>query len=111
MTPLLYSWNTLLSASIAIDTGPLFSASIRPPWQPWFPSAFEQSTSCCSEMDTSLPVAISHAPSSEPVAEKLQHEPHWPWFFTGVTAPLVVQSTESASSAPEYSWRPRYAAP
>ena len=21
--------------------------------------------------------------------EKAQHEPHWPWFFTGVTAPLV----------------------
>jgi hypothetical protein len=26
------------------------------------------------------------ADSMEPVAEKAQQEPHWPWFFTGVTA-------------------------
>jgi hypothetical protein len=30
------------------------------------------------------------APSRAPVAEKAQHEPHWPWFLTGVTAPLAV---------------------
>ena len=33
------------------------------------------------------------APSTEPVVEKDQHEPHWPWFLTGVTAFLVRQST------------------
>ena len=26
-----------------------------------------------------------------------QHEPHWPWFLTGVTAPFATQSTASAS--------------
>jgi len=29
------------------------------------------------------------------VVEKAQHEPHCPWFLTGVTAPLVYQSTDS----------------
>jgi len=33
-----------------------------------------------------------------PVAEKAQHEPHWPWSFTGVTAPLVVQSIEAGTA-------------
>jgi hypothetical protein len=28
------------------------------------------------------------------VDEKDQQEPHWPWFLTGVTAPLALQSTE-----------------
>jgi len=29
-----------------------------------------------------------------PVDEKAQHEPHWPWFFTGVTTFLVRQSMD-----------------
>jgi hypothetical protein len=29
-----------------------------------------------------------------PVDEKDQHEPHWPWFFTYVTAPLARQSID-----------------
>ena len=33
------------------------------------------------------------APSTEPVVENDQQEPHWPWFLMGVTAPLVTQST------------------
>ena len=44
--------------------------SMRPPLHPWLPSALLQSTNCCSERDTNLPVAISHAPSSEPVVLK-----------------------------------------
>ena len=28
------------------------------------------------------------------VAEKAQHDPHCPWFLTGLTAPLVLQSME-----------------
>ena len=36
------------------------------------------------------PVFRKTAPSVEPVVEKAQHEPHWPWSFTGVTAPFVV---------------------
>ena len=31
-------------------------------------------------------------PSTAPVVEKAQHEPHWPWFFGGVTAPSSTQS-------------------
>ena len=30
------------------------------------------------------------------VAEKAQQEPHWPWSLTGVTTPLVRQSTVAA---------------
>lgn len=33
------------------------------------------------------------SPSKEPVAENDQHEPHYPWFLTGVTAPSDLQST------------------
>ena len=33
----------------------------------------------------------------DPVEEKAQHEPHEPWFLTGVTAPSVLQSRESGS--------------
>ena len=69
--------------------------SIRPPLQPWLPSAPEQSTSCCSDSDGSLLVAMNMAPSTEPVVEKAQHEPHWPWFLMGVTAPLDDQSTDA----------------
>ena len=34
------------------------------------------------------------------MVEKGQHEPHWPWFFTGVTAPLVRQSTLPFGAGP-----------
>ena len=37
-----------------------------------------------------------YAPSTDPVVEKAQHEPQPPWFFTGVTAPLVRQSMAPA---------------
>lgn len=32
------------------------------------------------------------------MAEKAQQDPHSPWSFTGVTAPLSVQSTDSGRS-------------
>ena len=35
---------------------------------------------------------------STPVVENAQHEPQWPWFFTGVTAFLARQSTEASTS-------------
>merc|ERR1719284_2346476 len=50
---------------------------------------------------------MNQAPSREPVVEKAQHEPHCPWFFTGVTAPFVVQSTASESGSPTYSSVPK----
>merc|ERR550514_971443 len=38
---------------------------------------------------------MKSAPSTAPVVEKARQDPHCPWFLTGVTAPLVLQSTES----------------
>ena len=40
-------------------------------------------------------------PSTAPVVEKAQHEPHWPWFLIAVTAPYFYQSFESGISFKE----------
>merc|ERR1712048_202766 len=72
--------------------------SMRPPLQPMLPSLLEQSISCCSEREGRVPEEMKVAPSMEPVVENAQQEPHWPWFLTGVTAPLDTQSTEAAGS-------------
>jgi len=40
---------------------------------------------------------MSQADSIASVAEKAQHDPHCPWSFTGVTIPLVLQSTEEGA--------------
>merc|ERR1719158_2559477 len=77
---------------------------MRPPLQPEF--CLEQSTNCCSLRDSKLPVAISHCPSKPPVEEKAQQDPHWPWSFTGVTAPLVDQSMLAGAALPEDWWEP-----
>jgi hypothetical protein len=69
--------------------------SINPPLQPLFPYDPEQSTSCCSEYELNFWVAINLAPYNDPVVENAQHDPHWPWFLIGVTAPFEVQSTYS----------------
>lgn len=37
-------------------------------------------------------------PSKAPVVEKAQHDPHIPWFFTAVTAPCALQSTDDGTS-------------
>merc|ERR1712227_452595 len=81
--------------------------SMRPPLQALF--CFEQSTSCCSEKDLRVPVERNIDPSTDPVVEKAQHDPHCPWFLTGVTAPLVLQSTDcwrSEVSSSSYSSSP-----
>jgi len=62
--------------------------SIQPPLQPWLPYEVEQSTSCCSDTETSLPVLIAYADSREPIAEKAQQEPQEPWSFTLFTTPF-----------------------
>ena len=67
--------------------------SMMPPLHPAAPFTWQHETICCSEKETSLPVEIWWTPSMEPVALNVQHEPHWPWFFTGVTAPFLRQST------------------
>merc|ERR1719460_1163440 len=72
---------------------------MSPPPQPWSVppcAALSQETRSCSENETSFLVAIWYAPSNEPVVEKAQQEPHWPWFLIGVTAPLADQSTASS---------------
>ena len=63
----------------------------------------------CSERLTRRPVARWCIASSAPVVEKDQQLPHWPWFLTGVTAPLVLQST-LRGSGPEWAGI-RYLAP
>ena len=75
--------------------------SMRPPLQPmsW---AWSQETSCCSERETSLPEAMAFTPSTAPVLEKDQQEPHWPWFFTSVTAPFSRQSTAPSATESAY---------
>merc|ERR1711898_71167 len=79
---------------------------MRPPLHP--ESTLSQSTNCCSLRETRLPLAISHAPSNAPVVENDQHEPHCPWFFTGVTAPFVVQSMDAANASPLNVWLPSF---
>ena len=54
---------------------------MRPPWQPLSRSR-SQSTSICSLSDVSAPVASALAPSTAPVVEKAQQEPHSSWFLT-----------------------------
>merc|ERR1719276_237677 len=82
---------------MALFSANLKALSIRPPEQP--SSTWSQSTNCCSLKDVSELPAIFQAPSSAPVVEKDQQDPHWPWFFTGVTAPSVVQSLVEGVSA------------
>jgi len=53
------------------------------------------------------------APSTEPVVEKAQHEPHCPWFLIGVTAPSLFQSIVAGISviwraSPFFSYGPLY---
>lgn len=48
---------------------------MRPPWQPWSRKV-SQSTSICSDRVTSSPVTMALAPSTAPVVEKAQQEPH-----------------------------------
>jgi hypothetical protein len=66
---------------------------------PWF--NHEQSTRFDSESETRFPVETKWAPSSDPVEENAQHDPHCPWSFTGVTAPLVTQLISSARFSSE----------
>lgn len=45
----------------------------------------------CSERETSFLVPKKWHPSTDPVVEKDQHDPHCCWFLIGVTAPWVAQ--------------------
>jgi hypothetical protein len=70
--------------------------SIKPPLQPWFPYAPEQSINCCYENVRRTPSAILLKPSHTPTAQKYAAAPHCPWFLTGVTAPSAIQSIYTA---------------
>lgn len=56
-----------------------------------------QSKNCCAESAMSLPVAIFHADSKAPAAEKAQHAPHAAWYLTGVTAPARTQFSDGGA--------------
>ena len=58
-----------------------------------------QSTSSCSLRVVRFPPKIAAAPSTAPVVEKDQQEPHLPWFFTSDTAPRSTQSTDLRPTA------------
>ncbi|KAL5719713.1 hypothetical protein ACHQM5_012458 [Ranunculus cassubicifolius] len=53
----------------------LNASSIKPPSQPIFSSVTSQSTSCCSDNDTSLPVLRRLSPSTAATAENAQQHP------------------------------------
>merc|ERR1719481_1248583 len=66
---------------------------MSPPLQPSLPYSLLQSTKFCSLRLTSSPVFLKCIASRAPVVENDQQDPHWPWSFTGVTAPRCLQST------------------
>ena len=90
------------SAAIPLASTHLNALSISPPEQPL--SVVSHCTRSSSDSESSVPDEIWYAPSSEPVVEKAQQLPQRPWFFTGVTAPAVTQSTASGSAAFEVTW-------
>ena len=63
-------------------------------------AALSHCTRFSSEYEASWPVWMAIEPSTEPVVEKDQQLPHWPWFLIGVTAPLATQSSESGGASP-----------
>merc|ERR1719216_851459 len=93
---------TLTQSIIHTFSTYLNASSINPPLHPSLPSALEQSTNCCSDkVVISLPVtelAIAYRDSNEPVVENAQHDPHCPWFLTGVTYDLPSTSVQSTAA-------------
>ena len=62
-----------------------------------------QSTNICSlKLVSGLPPLSTHPPSISPQRPKVPQKPCGPWFFAGVTAPLVRQSVGAASAARTY---------
>jgi len=72
--------------------------NIHPPLHPSFPYPPEQSTNYYSENEVKFLFLMKLNPSSEPVVEKAQHDPHCPWFLMPVTAPYALQSTDAGKS-------------
>ena len=84
---------------LTIHSNPL---SINPPLHPMLPF-LEQEMSSSSLREMSLPVLMALTPSTAPVVENAQHEPHCFWFLTGVTAPSATQSIVSGGVTSAYS--------
>ena len=61
-------------------------------------AVLSQSEICSTERLTRLPVLMACCPSMLPTAEKAQHVPTPPWFFTLVTALCSLQSQKSGTS-------------
>lgn len=57
-----------------------------------------QATSYWTDNFSSIPSEIDLNPSRPPAAENAQQDPHIPWFYTGVTAPFLAQSTTTLDS-------------
>mmetsp|Transcript_10728 Transcript_10728/g.41913 ORF Transcript_10728/g.41913 Transcript_10728/m.41913 type:complete len:321 (-) Transcript_10728:335-1297(-) len=84
---------------LTIHSNPL---SIKPPLHPMLPFV-EHEMSSSSDREMSLPVLMALTPSTAPVVENAQHDPHCFWFLTGVTAPLATQSISSGGVTSAYS--------
>jgi len=64
----------------------------QPPWHPW--SIVSQSTNSCSANLNKCLFLIANLDSAVAIAENAQHEPHCPWFCTGLTTlGVFLQST------------------
>nr|CAB3481713.1 unnamed protein product [Digitaria exilis]CAB3483790.1 unnamed protein product [Digitaria exilis] len=63
-----------------------------------------QSTSCCSDSEVRFLVLMALTPSTAAIVENAQHEPHWPWSLTSVTAPFWRQSTDAGRSRGGGGW-------
>ena len=74
----------------------MYAEIVSPPMQPRLVRSHE--TICCG---ASVYVTASSRIASDSicsVALKAQHDPHCPWFITGVTAPFVRQSTDAGGA-------------
>jgi len=57
-----------------------------------------QSTSCCPDKEVRFPVTIWFMLSTVATVENAQQLSQEPWFFTGVTGPYFLQSTDLGKS-------------
>jgi hypothetical protein len=74
-----------------VSSTDLYAALVVPPPQPIM--SVTHDAICCGENSLSALPLRYHSLSICDVAEKAQHDPHWPWFLIGVMAPCSRQST------------------
>mmetsp|Transcript_26353 Transcript_26353/g.58984 ORF Transcript_26353/g.58984 Transcript_26353/m.58984 type:complete len:258 (+) Transcript_26353:589-1362(+) len=82
---------------VALDRSCSYARVVSPPPQPSV--SMVQLVSCWTlSPHMACPASIIHCDSICSAAEWAQHEPHCPWFFTGVTYPASVQSTRRGAT-------------